>query len=90
LLVSSCFYLDVSLFEKIQDYEEETLSSSKREARQVTLDHIDPICFLPLVTLLHAYLKVDTYLIPLGLGLYGWIDLLSPVVMSVIQAFHLL
>jgi hypothetical protein len=26
-----------------------TLSSSKLEARQVFLDHIDPICFLPLV-----------------------------------------
>jgi hypothetical protein len=38
--------LDVSLFEKIQDYEEKTLRSSKREARQVTLDHIDPMCSL--------------------------------------------
>jgi hypothetical protein len=51
LLVSSHRYLDVSLFEKIQDYEK-TLSSSKREARQVTLDHIDPICFLSLVHIL--------------------------------------
>jgi hypothetical protein len=33
LLVSSRRYLDVSLFEKIQNYEEKTLSSSKREAR---------------------------------------------------------
>jgi hypothetical protein len=41
--------LDVSLFEKIQDYEEKTLSSSKKEARQLTLDHIDPMCFLSLV-----------------------------------------
>jgi hypothetical protein len=50
LLVSSHRYLDVSLFEKIQDYEK-TLSSSKREVRQVTLDHIDPMCslFLSLV-----------------------------------------
>jgi hypothetical protein len=46
LLVSSHLYLDISLFEKIQDYEEKTLSSSKREARQVTLDHIDPMCSL--------------------------------------------
>jgi hypothetical protein len=36
------------LFEKIQDYEEKTLSSSKQEARQVTLHHIDPMCFLSL------------------------------------------
>jgi hypothetical protein len=33
LLVSSHRYLDVSFFEKIQNYEEKTLSSSKREAR---------------------------------------------------------
>jgi hypothetical protein len=46
---SSHQYLDVSLFKKIQDYEEKTLSSSKREARQVFLDHLEPICFLPLV-----------------------------------------
>jgi hypothetical protein len=44
LLVSGRYCLDISLFEKIQDYEEGTLSSSKKEARQVTLDHIDPMC----------------------------------------------
>jgi hypothetical protein len=48
-LVFDHYRLDVSLFEKIQDYEDKTLSSSKREARQVTLDHIDPLCFLLLV-----------------------------------------
>jgi hypothetical protein len=37
------------LFEKIQEYEEKILSSSKWEARQVTLDHIDSMCFLSLV-----------------------------------------
>jgi hypothetical protein len=36
------------LFEKIQFYVEKTLSNSKREARQVTLDHIDPMCSLSL------------------------------------------
>jgi hypothetical protein len=46
---SSHHCLDVSLFEKIQDYEEKTLGSSKWEARQVTLDHFVPICFLSLV-----------------------------------------
>jgi hypothetical protein len=55
LLVSSSYCLDVSLFEKIQDYEEKTLSSSKWEIRQVTLDHIDPMCFLSLVNIL-AYM----------------------------------
>jgi hypothetical protein len=33
MLVSSHHYLDVSLFQKIQDYEEKTLSSSKWDAR---------------------------------------------------------
>jgi hypothetical protein len=46
LLIFGHYCLDISLFEKIQDYEEKTLSSSKREARQVTLDHIDPMCSL--------------------------------------------
>jgi hypothetical protein len=36
------------LFKKIQDYEEKTLSSSKWKARQVTIDHIDPMCSLSL------------------------------------------
>jgi hypothetical protein len=49
LLVSSHYCLDVSLFEKIQDYEEKTLSSSKWEVRQVTLDYFVPICFLSLI-----------------------------------------
>jgi hypothetical protein len=82
LFVSGHYCLDVSLFKKIQDYEEKTLSSSKQEVRQVTLEHVDPICFLSLVTLLHAYLKLNTYLIPLGLGLCGWVDLLSPTILS--------
>jgi hypothetical protein len=46
LLVSGHYRLDISFFEKIQDYEDKTLSSSKGEARQVTLDHIDPMCSL--------------------------------------------
>jgi hypothetical protein len=41
LSVSGHYRLDDSFFEKIQDYEDKTLSSSKWEARQVTLDHID-------------------------------------------------
>jgi hypothetical protein len=46
LLVSGHYRLDVLFFEKIQDYEDKTLSSSKQEVRQVTLDHIDPMCSL--------------------------------------------
>jgi hypothetical protein len=46
LLVSGHYRLDVSFFEKIQDYEDKTLSSSKQEARKMTLDHVDPMCYL--------------------------------------------
>jgi hypothetical protein len=48
---SGHYRLDVSFFEKIQDYEDKTLSSSKREVRQVTLDHIDPMCSLSFSTI---------------------------------------
>jgi hypothetical protein len=48
LLIFGHYQLDVSLFEKIQDYEEKTLSSSKLEARQGSLDHIDHMCSLSL------------------------------------------
>jgi hypothetical protein len=54
----------------------------------VFLDYVDPICFLPLVTLLHAFLKLNTYL-AFRIGIYGWVELLSPIVMSVVQVFHL-
>jgi hypothetical protein len=50
------YYLDSSLFEKIQDYEGKTFSSSKQEARQVTLYHIDPMCLLSLVHILACML----------------------------------
>jgi hypothetical protein len=46
-------------------------------------DHIDHICFLPLVTHLHALIGLP---IPIGLGLW-LVDLLSPTGMSVIQVF---
>jgi hypothetical protein len=62
LLIFGRNCLDVLLFKKTQDFEEKTLSSNKQEARQVFLGHIDPICFLPIVKLLHASLKLNTYL----------------------------
>jgi hypothetical protein len=52
----------------------------------VFLDHTDPICFLPLVTHLHALIGSLIPYIPIGLGLW-LVDLLSPAVMSVIQVF---
>jgi hypothetical protein len=52
----------------------------------VFLDHIDPICFLPLVTHLYALIGLPIPHIPIGFGLWA-VDLLSPAVMSVIQVF---
>jgi hypothetical protein len=47
----------------------------------VILDHIDPICFLPLVTHLHALIGLPIPYIPIGLGLW-LVDLVSPAVIS--------
>jgi hypothetical protein len=52
----------------------------------VFLDHIDPICFLPLVTHLHVLIGLPIPYILIGLGLW-LVDLLSSTVMSVIQVF---
>jgi hypothetical protein len=52
----------------------------------VFLDHIDPICFLTLVTHLHALIGLSIPYIPIGLGLW-LVDLLSPTVMCVGQVF---
>jgi hypothetical protein len=52
----------------------------------VFLDHVDPICYLPLVTHLHASIGLPIPYIPIGLGLW-LVDLLSSRVMSVVQVF---
>jgi hypothetical protein len=52
----------------------------------VFLDHVDPICFLALVTHLPALIGLTIPYIPIGLGLW-LVDLLSPAVMSVVQVF---
>jgi hypothetical protein len=52
----------------------------------VFLDHVDPICFLPLVTHLHALIGLPIPYITIGLGLW-LVDLLSPAIMCVIQVF---
>jgi hypothetical protein len=82
IVVSDCYCLDVSLFEKIQDYEEKTLSSNKPKARQVFLEHVDHICFLPIVTLLYAFLKLNTYLDTFRIRICVWVVFLSPAVLS--------
>jgi hypothetical protein len=55
LIVFGHYCLDVSLFEKIQDNEKKALSSSKWEARQVTLDYFVLICFPSLVYTSHMH-----------------------------------
>jgi hypothetical protein len=52
----------------------------------VFLDHVDRICFLPLVTHLHALIWITHTLYTYRIGLW-LVDLLSPAVMSVVQAF---
>jgi hypothetical protein len=52
----------------------------------VFLDHIDYIYFLLLVIHLHALIGLSIPYIPIGLGLW-LVNLLSPVVMSVVQVF---
>jgi hypothetical protein len=89
LLVSSHRCLDVMLFKKIQEYEENTLSSSKQEARQVTLDHNSSyvLSFSSIYTGMHALIllpKPHT----LGIWVHTWIGMLSHAVMSVMQVFH--
>jgi hypothetical protein len=89
LLVFGRYCLDVSLFGKIQDYEEKTLSRSKQEARQVTLDHIDPMCSLSLSSShvgLHALILLSK---PHNFKIWvqTWLVMVSHVVLSVIQVF---
>jgi hypothetical protein len=52
----------------------------------VFLDHIDHICFLPLVTHLHELIGLPIPYVPIELG-FWLVDLLSPSVMSVVQVF---
>jgi hypothetical protein len=90
LLVSSRHYLDVLLFEKIQDYEEKTLSTSKQEAWQVTLDHINPICFF----LFSSHIGMNALILStkphtLGIWVHTWLVMLSHAVLRVVQVFHL-
>jgi hypothetical protein len=88
LLVFDHYCLDVSLFKKIQGYEEKTLSRSKWEGRQVTLDYIDPMCSLSLSSIHIGMHGLTQYLsIILRVWVHTWLVLLSHVVMSVVQVF---
>jgi hypothetical protein len=88
LLISDHYHLDVLFFEKIQDYEDKTLSSSKREARQVTLDHIDPMCSLSLSSI---HIGLHALILYLSLILRSWVYtclvMFRHAVMSVVQVF---
>jgi uncharacterized membrane protein len=88
LLVSDHYRLDILLFEKIQDYKDKTLSSSKREARQVTLDHIDPMCFLSFSSIhigLHALILYLSLIF--RIWVHTWLVMISHIVMSIVQVF---
>jgi uncharacterized membrane protein len=88
LLVSGHCRLDVSLFEKIQDYEEMTLSSSKSMEKQVTLDDIDPVCSLSFSSIhigLHALILYLSLV--LRIWVHTWLVMLTHAVMSVVQVF---
>jgi hypothetical protein len=88
LSVSGHYRLDNSFFKKIQDYEDKTLSSSKREARQVTLDHTDPMCSLSISSIhigMHALIRYLNLL--LRIWVHTWLVMLGHVVMSVVQVF---
>jgi hypothetical protein len=61
-------------------------AAASKESRQVFLNHVDPIFFLPLVTHLHALIGLPIPYIPIGLGLW-LVDLLSHAVMRVVQVF---
>jgi hypothetical protein len=89
LLVSDSYCLDVSLFKKIQDYEEKTLSSSKREARQLTLDNIDPMCSLSLSS---SHIGMYTLIMlpkphTIKIWVQTWLVMLSHAVLTVVQVF---
>jgi hypothetical protein len=65
-----------------------TSSSSKREVREVFLNHID----LYASSLLLHYCMLSLNWIPtytFSIGICVWLVLLSPAVMSVVQVFHL-
>jgi hypothetical protein len=59
----------------------ETFEQQQKKKSSV-LDHVDPISFLPLVTLLHVFLKLNTYFDTLRIGICVWVVLLSPTVLS--------
>jgi hypothetical protein len=57
-------------------------AAASGESMQVIHGHVDLICFLPLVTLLHASLKLNTYLDTFRIRNCVWVELLSLVVIS--------
>jgi hypothetical protein len=66
-----------------------TFSSNKREARQVTLDHVDPLCS---VFLSSSHIGQHALILlpkphTLGFGVHSWLVMLSHAVMSVVQVF---
>jgi uncharacterized membrane protein len=87
-LVFSHYRLDDLFFEKIQDYEDKTLSSSKQEARQVTLDLIDPMCSLSISSIHIGLQALILYLsLLLRIWVHTWLVMLSHAVICVVPVF---
>jgi hypothetical protein len=64
-------------------------AATSRRARQVTLDHIDHMCFLPLIHILACMIQYCFLsLIPFGIWVHSWLVMLSHAVMSAVQVFH--
>jgi hypothetical protein len=62
-------------------------AAAHRRARQVTLDHIDLMCFLSLVYTLACMLQFCYLSLILRIWVHTWLVLLSHAVMSVVQVF---
>jgi hypothetical protein len=82
LLCCGRYYLDATNFGNLQDLQEEDFEQQLAGNQdKCYLDHVNPICFLPLVTHLHALIGLHIPCIPIVLGLW-LVDLLSPTVFS--------
>jgi hypothetical protein len=83
-----CLELLVSgLWESSRTWLPRLLAAASRRARQVTLDHLVPICFLSLVyklACMHYYCTLASYF---RNWVHTWLAILSHAVMSVVQVF---
>jgi hypothetical protein len=75
-------------FQNLQRVRWERIWAASGTARQVNLDHFNPMCFLSLVHIL-AFLHQYCYNPhTLGIWVHSWLVMLRYVVMNVVQLFH--